>query len=668
MRGKKNPVFNLLSGVVMILALFVGACDSDDVTGPVEARNPPPVSDSTNNSTWTISVTANPNEFDLNAGSGTAQILVSARRSDNNQIVAPGTTALLSTTNGTLTTNDGQTGNSVPIVFDEAGQSRATLVTGGFSIDTTIIVRAQIESSFGSTRIQMIDVQAAPFQMTSVSPNVGPPSGGTTLTISGSGFVSPARVLLTGSFGTLVAENTNVQSSTRITARTPAINLASGQNAAATVTVENAFDENGNPTATDSLGGAFTYTRSTSGATTLKLISISPTQGPNEGGTQVTIRGEGFGNEAQVYFTNGPLIEATVLSITPTRLEVITPSATGPNAPNANSRVNLTVRDPTSGQQATLTGAFQYGGAGGQMFISSIRPTEGEYLGGDEVTLFGQGFEEPVAVEAGGLAQQVLSVSGTEILFRTVGASIGCSNQSGTSRVVNIETNESTTGPAFTYRPVRPQILGLSRNTGVAGDEVTIFGVGRGYTVGFDPPIRVTFDGVPASGSTIGGDFGDEVTVTAPPYSGGFNTAECAAGAAFVNVQVTNLNTGCSDTFNNAFGYIPDADEDCTGGGDGGGGNGVLVGVSLSLPTAQAGSLGPYTFTVAPLGGDPAIVEDSIFWWFDNDGPGVGSPQDMDTFMGTHTFTSFDTHTIYVRCTNADGEECGGDALFTISP
>ena len=652
----------------MILALFLGACDSDDVTGPVEARNPPPVTDNTNNSTWTISVTASPNEFDLNAGSGTSQILVSARRSDNNQQVAPGTTALLSTTSGTLTTNDGQTGDSVPIVFDEAGQSRATLVTGAFSIDTTIIVRAQIESSFGSTRIQMIDVQAAPFQMSSVSPSVGPPSGGTTLTISGSGFVSPARVLLSGSFGTLVAENTNVQSSTRITARTPSINLASGQNAAATVTVENGFDENGNPTATDSLASAFTYTRSTQGTTTLKLISISPTQGPNEGGTQVTVRGEGFGNEAQVYFTNGPLIEATVLSITPTRMEVITPSATGPNAPNANSRVSLIVRDPTSGQQATLAGAFQYGGAGGQMFISSIRPNEGEYLGGDEVTIFGQGFEEPVAVEAGGLAQQVLSVSGTEILFRTVPASIGCSNQSGTTEVVNLETNETTTGPAFTYRPVRPQVIGfLGDNTGVAGDTRTIIGVGRGYAVGFDPPIRVTFNGLPASIQSIGGAFGEEITVTVPAYTGGFTTAECAAGVAFVPVQVTNLNTGCSNTLNNAFGYFPTGDA-CTGGGDDGGGGGNLVGVSLGLPAAQAGVLGPYTFTVAPLGGDPAIVESSIFWWFDNAGPGVAPFQDEDTFFGTYTFSSFDTFTIYVRCTNADGEACGGDAQFTLTP
>ncbi|MCG8462948.1 MAG: IPT/TIG domain-containing protein, partial [Holophagales bacterium] len=442
----------------MLLAVALGACSADDPTAPTQPQAVPPPPPSDANATWNITVTANPDSFDINQGAGTAQIEVTARRADNGARVATGTTALLSTTVGTLTTPEGSVGDSVPIQFDAGGVARATLTTGAVANPGTGIVRARIEDSFGSVILRFLDVAQPPFQLSSVSPTFGPPSGGTRVSINGSGFESPVRVTFLVNGLSLVAGDARVSSSSRISATTPPINLAPGQNAVADILVENAFDANGNPTAVDTLQSSFTYTRSSGGATTLKVISVTPSSGPNEGGTQVTILGEAFPQNPQVYFTTTALVEATVLEASATRLEVITPSATGQNSSNANSFVDVLVRDPVSGQEGRLVNGYQYGTPGGAMFISSLRPNEDEYVGGTLVTVFGQGFDEPVAVEMGGQAQQVISVSGTEVVVRSVAVQIGCSPQTGNVQVTNIETAEGATGPAFAYFPVEPLI------------------------------------------------------------------------------------------------------------------------------------------------------------------------------------------------------------------
>ncbi|MEM1176861.1 MAG: IPT/TIG domain-containing protein [Acidobacteriota bacterium] len=555
------------AAILLTLAIAVSGCDSDDVTGPAQQQVPPPTGQQTSSATWNITVNTSADVVDLNAGAAQIQVSVTARRADNNQSVAPETTALLSTTAGLLTSESG-TADSVPIEFDVGGVARATLTLNAADLTSegVVIVRAQIEGSFGSARIQLVNVPVEAFQLLDVSPAVGPPSGGTTVTIIGTGFRSPAQATLSGSIGTLALENVRVNSSTRITAQTPAVNLPSGQNSLVSITVENGPDAQGNPGAVDTLAGAFTYTRSSAGATTLKVISFSPTFGPNEGGTQVSIIGEGFSDSVQVFFDGGPLIESRILSITPTRIEAITPAATGPNAASANSPVSVRVIDPISGQSATAAESYQYGG--GAFFISSVAPTEDEYLGGTLVTVFGQGFDEPVAVEMGNEAQQIISVTGTEVVVRTVPVRIACSPQTGPVRLTNIETAQTVQNLNFSYVPVDPVVVSVDQsgpndgNPG-GGQTIEIFGVPRTFGVGFDDPVRVTIDGVPATGVTFLSD--DTLRVTTPAYTGNFQTEPCFTGGgqgtrqlpAVVNVQVINLNTGCNDVLVSGFTYDP---------------------------------------------------------------------------------------------------------------
>ncbi|MEO1084090.1 MAG: PKD domain-containing protein, partial [Acidobacteriota bacterium] len=291
---------------------------------------------------------------------------------------------------------------------------------------------------------------------------------------------------------------------------------------------------------------------------------VPPSLGPKVGEIEIT-----FSNNVQVYFSNGPLVESQILSITPNRLEVVTPAATGPNASNANSIVDIRVVDPVSGQNATLGGGFQYGrGGGGALFISSLSPNQDEYLGGTLVTIFGQGFEEPVAVTMGQVAQQVISVTGTEVVVRTVRVPIGCANQTGPVGVTNIETNEGTTGPPFIYVPIQPVLISVDQSDANDGDPnggqtIEIVGLPRSFGVGFDEPIRVTIDGVPAT--VLSFDGVDTLRVLTPAFSGNFQTEPCFTSGGqgsqqvpeTVDVEVTNINTGCNDTLTSGFTYNP---------------------------------------------------------------------------------------------------------------
>jgi hypothetical protein len=570
MRPNQSSTLRRSGWALLPLAFLLFGCDAETPTAPTAPAIPPVPNQPPTSSTFTITVSADPDELDINDTTNlVSSILVTARRSDTGQLVANGTTALLRTSLGTLTTSEGSTGASVAIVFDQNGQARATL-NATSTVPTTVVVRAQIEQSFGSTNIRFVLLEPDPFQITGITPISGPPSGGTLLTITGSGFEAPVRVTFNVQGQTLLLQNVRVESSTRITARTPAIDLPTGQNALASLTLENGFDSTGEPSGTDTVSSAFTYTRNGGGGlpTSMKIFSLSPTSGPNEGGTRVTILGEGYSSQVQVYFTNGPLIEAQIVSLTATRLEVITPSATGPNASNANQRVSLRLVNSQTGESVTQTGAFQYGSDPSGLFVSSIAPGQDEYLGGTLVTIFGQGFEEPVAVSLGGFAQSIVSVTGTEIVVRTSRVSISCASVSAPTTVTNIETNENiSNGPLFTYLPIRPGIVGVTPGSGFqdGGTLITISGGTRSLGRGFQAPLRVLINNVLANVVSV---TPTEIVAVTPAFTGTFTTAPCTlpgpppvTGTQNVpfaaSVRVINLDTSCEDTLTGGFTYIP---------------------------------------------------------------------------------------------------------------
>jgi len=126
----------------------------------------------------------------------------------------------------------------------------------------------------------------APPTFVSVSPNTGPTAGGTTITITGTDFVTGDTVTLYGGVGKL-GDCTNVQvvDSTTITCNTPA-----GTAGVSDINIDDIYKQNALGTE------AFTFVAPPT------FISLSPTSGPPAGGTRITITGTGFAAGDTVVF------------------------------------------------------------------------------------------------------------------------------------------------------------------------------------------------------------------------------------------------------------------------------------------------------------------------------------------------------------------------------
>ena len=165
-----------------------------------------------------------------------------------------------------------------------------------------------------------------------VSPTAGPGTGGTAVTISGTGFLSGAVVRFGGTAATAV----NVVGSTSITARTPA-------HAAGVVNVVVTNTDGQSAT----LVNGYTFNPTNPAPT---VTSISPNSGSANGGTAVTIRGTGFLGGARVSFGGTAATAVKVVSST---------SITAKTPAHAAGAVNVVVTN-TDGKSATLTNGFTY--------------------------------------------------------------------------------------------------------------------------------------------------------------------------------------------------------------------------------------------------------------------------------------------------------------------
>ncbi len=165
----------------------------------------------------------------------------------------------------------------------------------------------------------------------SISPVSGSTAGTTSITITGTNFVSGATVTVGGNACTSVV----VVSATSITCTTPA-----GSAGAKDVVVTNS--DTGAATST----GGFTYVTPIG---VVRITSISPKKGPIKGGTEVTITGAGFSNAAKVTVRG---VSAVIIKRTgSTKITIRTPK-------NAKGAASIVVTNPDTGF-ATFNG-FTY--------------------------------------------------------------------------------------------------------------------------------------------------------------------------------------------------------------------------------------------------------------------------------------------------------------------
>ncbi|MGW7753810.1 IPT/TIG domain-containing protein [Streptomyces violaceusniger] len=307
--------------------------------------------------------------------------------------------------------------------------------------------------------------------VTSVTPSQGNPSGGTPVTINGSGFTGATVVR----FGSNLATNVVVVSSTQITARTPA---GSGT---VKVTVTG-------PTGTSTQNVFFLYTTVAAPV----LTALSPASGPTSGGNTVTITGTNLTSATQVLFGANP---ATILTNTPTQITATAPAGT--------STTNVTVTTP-SGTSNPLTYTYTTNPA---PTITNLNPPNGPTTGGNTITITGTGLSGAIQVLFGANPATILTNTPTQI---TVTA------PAGPPSVVNVTvtTPGGTSNPLPYVYVAAPIVIGVSPQFGpdTGGNTVTITGSNLALAS------AVNFGPTPAAGFTVISD--NQLTATAPPGTG----------------------------------------------------------------------------------------------------------------------------------------------------
>lgn len=563
--------FALAAAACFALLGGVWGCSTDSPSEPQQSPGTPPGT-APPPGDFVITLRVSPNT--LSAGSGEpATVTVDVRRRDNNQRPAQGTLVTLTTTLGEFgSAGSGQQSGTVAL---SGGLAQVLLFPGNDA--GTAILQASLAGSIGRVTVNIDG--AGTFFLSFVQPSTGNPQGGDTVVIQGGGFDTPVRV----TFGGAVAQVLSV-SPTAITVVTPAANAPVPVGTTLPVAVSVTVNLNEEEEQSDALPSGFTYAPGGGSPTAPVVLGVSPGSGPNEGGTTVTITGQGFVAPVQVLFGQGNSpdtfegVEAVVQSVTANELVVVTPAATGFGQSNQNATVNILVRNLSNGFATVALSSFKYGT---QLLITAFEPGQIVFDSQASVTIFGQGFEEPVAVFISGIAVGpsqgggILSVTGTEIVVRAPVPFIeNCMSVVGPVQVINVETGESDlsgdsngpTIPDFRFNVFSPVITGVSPSSGpgAGGTGVTISGAR------FSDPLQVKFG---SSAATVNSVTSGSISATTPSFSM-FDEESCddngdgQQGMRFVptsvDVEVTNFLTDCNNVLEGGFTYIP-SDTTCRG-------------------------------------------------------------------------------------------------------
>ncbi|PKN55038.1 MAG: hypothetical protein CVU56_23360 [Deltaproteobacteria bacterium HGW-Deltaproteobacteria-14] len=324
--------------------------------------------------------------------------------------------------------------------------------------------------------VYLSDDQFSSPVVTSIEPTQGLASGGFLAIIHGDNFQPGATV----TFGNIPAANVQQVTPTVITAIVP----AGTANETVSVTVANSADKKG------TLQGAFTYTSAPVGP--IAIRSVAPGLGQMDGGTVITISGEGFEDGSAVLIDGvaSPAVDVISSSV----ITAVTPAG-------EPGLVDVRVQRPDQ-TAATAFKAFAYYdpatfGDGPSVF--STDPVLGPLSGGTAVMLSGQQFAGPVQVFFGANeATSVTVLDAGRVVARTPSAQ---SSRTVAVSVINFDglvgvlpggfsyyDATGAIGPAvFTVLPFQGSVFG--------GEEVTI--VGENLSAGTrvyicDRPAQVT--------------------------------------------------------------------------------------------------------------------------------------------------------------------------------
>ncbi|MGI8310863.1 IPT/TIG domain-containing protein [Saccharopolyspora hattusasensis] len=320
----------------------------------------------------------------------------------------------------------------------------------------------------------------------SIQPTIGPTSGGTVVTINGTGFTGATAV----TFGGTPAASFTVNSSTQITATTPPHAAGPAQVVVTT------------PGGSSTSSVVFLYTQ---GQAAPSVTGVSPLSGPAAGGTNVTITGTNFTGATAVTFGGTPAASFTVNSST--QITATTP-------PHAAGPAQVVVT--TSAGSSTESVSFTFIAAPS---ATGISPLSGPAAGGTNVTITGTNFTGATAVTFGGTPAASFTVnSSTQITATTPPHAAGPAQV-----VVTTSAGSSTESVSFTFIAA-PVITSLTPVQGPqsGGNSVVIQGSGLAGAS------SVMFGSTPATSFTVNSD--NTLTAVAPAGTGNVQVTVTAPG------------------------------------------------------------------------------------------------------------------------------------------
>jgi hypothetical protein len=324
--------------------------------------------------------------------------------------------------------------------------------------------------------------------VSSISPNQGPPAGGTSVTLTGTGFTGATAVR----FGSTAATSFTVVSSTQIIAAAPA------GTGAVNVTVTNSEG-------TSAQSVTYTY------LTAPSLSNLSPSQGPVSGGTVVTLTGVNLSGATAVRFDGIAATSFTVNSAT--QITASTPA-------HAAGAAAVTVTTPGGTSNPDNPSTYFFYAASPS--LTSIAPSSGNTAGGTPVTLTGNGLLGATAVRFDATAATSFTVnSATQITASTPA-------HAASTAAVTVTTPGGTSNPLSYDYFNAPTLVSLAPAQGptYAGSVITLTGTNLTTTTG------VLFGSAPASFTVLSPT---QVTAVVPAAAAGAVTVTVATTAGVSN-------------------------------------------------------------------------------------------------------------------------------------
>jgi hypothetical protein len=522
--------------LVALVVVGLYACSADAPTAPKPGNN----GGGQGSSALTIQLFTS----DANPKAGTCT-LVQAVVSLNGNPVPDGTGVSFTTDFGAFS----QSGVPLVSVVTQNGAA-VTALCGPGAGTAKIHAAATVQGKNGSANLSVVfqpDSGTLPF-VASCNPSFGAKEGGTSLQLNGGRFFgTPSTTRVTFTVNGVTRDGV-VQSiaANAVTVLTPGFSEFAAPALPAAVTL--ILGTNLPQPVSVSLPNCFTFGTSSSGTPTIS--AILPSSGTTEGGTRVTIVGSGFSTQGvQVFFGTK---EASLVSVNYNQIVVLSPRHL---ATDGGLVVGVTVKNIGNG---IVSGSanFTYGPP---VQLTAIGPNDILALPPfPPVTIYGNGFQAPMAVSLAGIAANVVSVSATEIVVVPGTPQIsGCADVTGEVSVTNINSGDGNTGLNFRYNVTgsTPIINSVSPSSGdVTTGTVTLTITGANLTL----VTRVTIGGRSTTFTVV-----NDSTITAPVPDNFAAAPPCPSGVApgtptkISDADVTVTNTfGCSATLSQAFTYM----------------------------------------------------------------------------------------------------------------